>query len=275
MVDIINLSNRVLRSKGNLIRIKFTVNDNKLEAFVPDDQLFGAIKDVLLNREYEYLPDFELVNFKNEIIVDAGAHVGLFSLVASNFAKEVISIEPHPINFNLLIINKIINNVENIIPIDKALWYEKATLNLIEGVHTGSSSVIHRKNNIKCYRVHSCTLKEIIDEYGEIGLFKMDIEGSEFEIFRQVDRDALNNIKCISAEIHTNLGDLNRIVNTLSSQNFRVNLFHPPLIKNSAKYQIKVKNLSSLKVWRKLVYSLSTLARITDKSLAILFAQRK
>ncbi len=117
MVDLLSLSaslsNCILRCKGNIVRVNFEVDGKGFEVFVPDDQLFGAVKDILLNRVYEYLPDFELTNFNGEVIIDAGAHVGLFSLIASVFAKKVISIEPHPINLSLLRINKLINNVGN------------------------------------------------------------------------------------------------------------------------------------------------------------------
>lgn len=142
MFDVIRVMNRVLRVKGNLDKINFVVDGRMFEAFVPDDQYFIAIKDILLNREYEYIPEFELLNFKGKRVVDAGAHVGLYSLVASVFAKEVISIEPHPLNFRILEINKMVNKAENISTLNKALWFEKTTLELHEGTHTGAHSIL-------------------------------------------------------------------------------------------------------------------------------------
>lgn len=271
------LSNWVLRCKGNLVKINFEVDEKQFKAFVPDDQLFGAVKDVLLNRVYEYLPDFELTNFNDEVIIDAGAHVGLFSLIASIFAEKVISIEPHPMNFGLLKINKMINDVENIILLKKALWYKKAMLNLYEGDHTGSHSVTQRKDQVKSYSVHAVTLEEVINKLGEVGLLKMDIEGGEFEVFKHVEKDLLDGIKCMSVEIHTKAGDPNQIINVLSSRNFKVEFFYPPIVKDSANssYQIKIKDLFSVKAWRKLVYGLCSLVRVKDKSAMILFAKRK
>lgn len=281
MVDLLSLSaslsNWILRCKGNFIKVNFEVYGKKFEVFVPDDQMFGAVKDVLLNRVYEYLPDFELTNFNGEVIIDAGAHVGLFSLIASVFAKKVISIEPHPVNFGLLKINKIKNNVGNIMLVSKALWYEKAPLILYEGNHTGSHSIAQRRDGLKSYIVHAVTLEEIVDKFGEIGLLKMDVEGGEFEVFKNVKKDVLDNIKCISVEVHTRAGDLNQIISILSSRNFKVKFFYPPIAKDLSKssYQIKIKDLFSVKAWRKLVYSLCSLAGVKDKSAAILFAKRK
>ena len=66
-MDIVSVANKIFRAKGNLLNIKFEVNGKLYNVFVPDDQLFGAIKDVLLNREYEYLPEFELNKFEGKV----------------------------------------------------------------------------------------------------------------------------------------------------------------------------------------------------------------
>jgi hypothetical protein len=54
-MNMVSVANNVLRAKGNLLNISFEVDGKFYRAFVPDDQLFIAIKDILLNREYEYL----------------------------------------------------------------------------------------------------------------------------------------------------------------------------------------------------------------------------
>jgi FkbM family methyltransferase len=275
MIDLVSITNRVFHSRGNLLKIDFTVDQNKMRVFVPDDQLFLAVKDILLNREYEYLHDFELANFRNKIVVDAGAHVGLFSLVASSFAKKVVSIEPHPFNFNLLRINKVLNNAENIVLINKALWSKQEILNLYEGSHGAAHSVIQQRDCAKKYPVQSTTLKEIIDEFGEVDLLKIDVEGSEFEILGKIGTDILKYIKCITAEIHLDMGNANHIVDFLTSCGFRVNTFSKPLLKIFADHEIRVKDLTRLKIWRKLVYSLSSLFRLKDNSLIILFARHE
>ncbi|MCS7121544.1 MAG: FkbM family methyltransferase [Archaeoglobaceae archaeon] len=66
----------------------------------------------------------------SSVVVDAGAHVGLFTIYASRKAKKVIAIEPNPKNYSLLELNIKRNNLKNVKAIKKALWYEKTTLNL-------------------------------------------------------------------------------------------------------------------------------------------------
>lgn len=160
MGRLVNIINTVYRSRGNLIKVNFVVNDNEFQAFVPDDQYFIAIKDILLNRVYEHLPDFELINFIDKRIVDAGAHTGLFSLLASNFAKEVITIEPHPFIFKILELNKLINNRENIVCLNKALWNKNTKTTLYEAEISSDSTLIpsYKQESNKRYEIDTITL---------------------------------------------------------------------------------------------------------------------
>ncbi|TRZ49439.1 MAG: FkbM family methyltransferase [Dehalococcoidia bacterium] len=272
-MNVVIIANKVLRTKGNLLNINFKVNGRSYRAFVPDDQLFGAIKDILLNREYEYLPEFELNRFKGKRVVDAGANVGLFSLLASTFAKEVISVEPHPVNFKLLQLNLDINDIQNVIPINKALWSENETLTLYAGEHTGAHTILKNAGNKK-FNVSSTTLRDIIDEFGEIDLLKMDIEGGEFEVLSKLDSKIFRNIKNIVAECHLEAGGISQLEKVLK-ENFHVEKFTPPVVKKKASYPIEVKDLTNLRVFRKFVYALSTLVGTKVNTLAILFARRE
>jgi len=273
-MDVVTVTNKVLCAKGNLLNINFKVNEKPYRAFVPDDQLFVAIKDILLNRKYEYLSEFELNRLRGKKIVDAGAYVGLFSLVASTFAKEVVSIEPHPINFKLLQLNLEINNVRNIIPINKALWSKSETLTLYEGEHTGANTILKKSGNRK-FNVSSITLKDILEGFGEIDLLKMNIEGAEFEVLNKLDSNILENIKSIVTECHLKVGDINQLEKFLKENGYYTERFTPPLIKKKASYPIKVGDLTNLKIFRKFAYTLATLVGARDTTLAILFARRE
>jgi FkbM family methyltransferase len=273
-MDLVNVPNKFIRAKGNLLNVNFKVNKKLYKAYVPDDQLFGAVKDILLNREYEYLPEFELNKFEGKTIVDAGAHVGLFSLVASTFAKEVISIEPHPLNFKLLQLNLEINNAENVMPINKALWSKPETITLYEGKHTGAHTIL-KKCDSKKFNVRSITLKDLIDELGEIDLLKVDMEGAEFEVLSGLNRQDSENIKNIVAECHLEAGDISQLEKSLKENGWRTEKFTPPLVKKKASYSVKVRDLTYLKIFRKFVYTLSTMMGVKDNTLAILFARRE
>jgi len=166
-----------------------------------------------------------------------------------------------------------VNNIQNIVPINKALWWEKKPIILCEGNHTGAHSTLKNSGKGKLiFNINSITLKDIIDKFGEIDLLKMDIEGSEFEVLGRSDGNVLRNVKKIVCEVHLKAGDINQLENFLRTNKFDVKKFTPPLIKRSATYSIEVKDLVGLKVFRKLVYGLSALVGAKDETLAILFA---
>jgi FkbM family methyltransferase len=283
-MDVLKVANKVLRVKGNLLRISFEVDGKNYQAFVPDDELFGAVKDVLLNREYEYLPEFELNRVKGKRVVDAGAHVGLFSLVASTFADEVIAIEPHPINFRLLQLNTEINAIQNIVLINRALVGQRNNKSLVlyEGEHSGAHTVLEHlryisksSKSIKRRCVSSISLGDIIQSYGEIDLLKMDIEGCEFEVLTHSNSTNFDNIKKIVVECHLRAGNINYLETFLKKKGYETKIFAPPLIKQKAGYRINVKDLVYLKIFMKIVYLLSNLIGVKNNGLAILFAIRR
>lgn len=262
--------------KGRIIKIDFSVENKHFECYVPDDQYWISIKDILLNREYEFLPEFELRKFKGKLVVDAGSHVGIFSLVASVFAKKVVSIEPHPINYKLLEINKIKNNCKNIVTINKALVGRRTKKIKIYSKDLTSSATIKYENagENTGYYVPTITLQEIVETYGKIDLLKIDVEGSEFNIFKELSKETLNKIKAIVGEIHLEYGELHPIINILEGAGYKVWYFHPPLIKNSSKSTIKLDDLVRLKFLRELVYLIVSLGKMKDKKLVILFAKK-
>jgi len=263
-------------NKNNIIKVIFSVENKNFECYVPDDAYWGILKEMFLNREYEYLPEFELKNFKEGIIVDCGAHVGIFSLVVSVFAKKVISIEPHPVNYRLLEINKIINNCSNIITINKALCGKKIPkIKIYNGNHSEGHSILENFTD-KYYEVSTITLEEIVNTYGNIDLLEIDIEGAEFDVFINTSIKSLKKINAIVGEIHLKYGDINKIIHRLKDAEFEVSYFYLPLIKKNNKNSVKLKlyNCVRLKILRKLIYTVTSLGNIKDKNLAILFAKK-
>ncbi len=274
---ITKVMNKILGAKGNIIKVRFSVDGRNFEAYVPDDQKWLCVKDVLLNREYEYPPEFELKNFSG-IIVDAGAHIGLFSLVASVFAEKVYAIEPHPINYNLLKANLIKNNVNNVITINKALWHKREKLKLYQGSNTSTHSIIHGGETY--YEVESITLEDIFnileDEgFRKIDLLKIDIEGAESRIFEGKDTNILTRIEKIVGEIHLGIVDIEPIIQKLRNSGFTYIFPHPPLCKKNSGYSVRLHGLVELKLLRNILYAIGRLAGLRDNDISILFARKK
>ena len=262
------LVNKLLGVGGDLIAIEFRLKNASYVAYVPDDQLWGAVKDILLNREYEVLPEFELKNFKNKTIVDVGANVGLYSVLASTFAKKVISIEPHQKNFDILIENLRINKIKNAIPINRALWFENTRIKLYKGSHSGEHSVMGKSEDYM--EVNTMTIADILRIYDKIDLLKIDVEGAEFPIFQNTPTDLISRIDYIVGEVHTEFGEINNLTSKLKSAGFSVYLFDPPL-KSSASYRVDLRNFYRLKILAKVSHAIKLLGYKTQ-GLKILYA---
>lgn len=145
--------------------------------------------------------DFEIS--EPEYIVDAGSHTGFSSIWFSRRYPDakILAIEPEESNFNLLKINT--RNYPNIICINAGLWNEQTTLeienmnvdnwkftvkksgrNTIPGVDGVSIPILMKKNN-----------------WNRIDLLKIDIEGSEVEVFNDSNQ-WINSVKVIIIELH-------------------------------------------------------------------------
>ena len=74
-----------------------------------------ALTNVWMINEYD-IDSFEIN--QSDIIIDVGAHIGLFSLLVSQFCKigKIFSFEPIRENFDLLVSNLELNRIQNIFP---------------------------------------------------------------------------------------------------------------------------------------------------------------
>lgn len=125
---------------------------------------------------------------KNDIVVDLGSNIGLFTRYAAEKSKKVISIEGSPEHFSCLIKNTHdLNNIE----------YLNAN---IVGENKYSNTWSHRKSSI------NITINDIFNLYRieQIDFLKVDIEGGEYEIFETLTDEDLKKIKKIAIETHDN-----------------------------------------------------------------------
>jgi FkbM family methyltransferase len=264
-----NIIKNVLGIKDQITSIQFEVKDKVLKADVPDDQYWISIKDLLLNREYEYVSEFALRNFKG-LVLDVGANSGIFSLLSAMFAEKVISLEPHPDNYRRLEKNVMKNCVKNVLPLNKALWTERGAIDIHEGTHSAEHSIYSKLG--KPIKVSTTTIEELINDFGDIDLLKIDIEGAEFPIFENLSSPILERINAVVGEVHLDYGDLNTIIDKLKANGFKVYAFYPPLCEKGDPYSIKVYGMLRLRVLRKLLYIMSPLKSRTNKKLKIVFA---
>jgi len=142
-----------------------------------------------------------------DIVVDIGAHIGTFSIMASKMAKEgrVYAFEPEPNNFSLLEHNISINRAGNIVPFNMAVSGKAGNRFLnVSGNNVDHSFFLKGGKNDKRLSVNTITLKDIMRKNGikHIDFLKMDCEGSEYDIFFNCPNEVLKKVKMISMEYH-------------------------------------------------------------------------
>ncbi len=159
---------------------------------------------IWLNRVYEP-KGFEIK--ENDIVLDVGAHIGLFSILASSKAREgkIYAFEPTPANFEILKENIELNQVKIIFPINSALADETGTKEFIlSPADPSGNSFSFDENNFKKIKVPAVSLDDFVKQNNilKIDFLKMDCEGAEYEIFYNCSNETLKKVQKISMEYH-------------------------------------------------------------------------
>lgn len=182
-------------TRGALTRIEFQ-EGRWLAAFVPDDEVFGLARELILQRVY--VPPG---GFPAGTVIDAGAHVGLFSLIAAQYARKVIAVEASPINHRIIELNAELNQLDNVTVLHRALWKEEREMSFDASWHSTGGHL----SDSGSVSVRSVTLDSLIEEHGAIDLLKLDIERAELGVLPETAR--LREVRTILAELHLHDGE--------------------------------------------------------------------
>ncbi len=146
---------------------------------------------------------------ENDVVVDLGANVGFFTNYASQKCKKVISIEGGDALFSCLVKNTYENN--NIEYLNANIISENSSIN--------GSWATPTKINV--------TISNIFDFYklDYIDFLKVDIEGGEYDVFRDIDKNILSKIKKIAIEVHDSNRNKELINNINKNRLFYFNWF--------------------------------------------------
>jgi len=121
-----------------------------------------------------------------DIVIDAGAHVGVYTVKAAKAVGKlgmVIAIEPEANNLYFLKRNIAANGLKNVIVVPKGLWDHKDKLRLqLSKISTSAHSLFTNPSVSSEFEVVEVdTLDNILNELGikRVDFVKMDIEGAE------------------------------------------------------------------------------------------------
>jgi hypothetical protein len=184
----------------------FFRNNSKPTWVRPDSSDLLTMREVFLDRDYDF-PVRDNVKF----IVDAGANIGLASIFFANKYPDakIIAIEPEKENFLLLKRNA--EPYSQIIPVNAALWRSSGSIRLVDpgrGEHgfttvEGSNADGSNPEDDGDELVASLSMDDLMKTYGiaHIDLLKVDIEGSEKELFEAAD-GWIDRVSVIVIELH-------------------------------------------------------------------------
>lgn len=185
-----------------------------------------ALTNVWLVQEYS---KYDLVIDKEDIVIDIGGHIGLFSLFASQFCKKgkIFCFEPVSENYEMLLENLELNKIQNIIPFNLAVARKSARVRIFLNEDKAGHSMFVPNSQI--IEIESISLKEIFDDNNieKCGLIKIDCEGAEYEIIDSLPTEYFKKISNFIIEYHfaqKNLELLKNLKNKLSDLGFKLEI---------------------------------------------------
>lgn len=181
-----------------------------------EENCWAPFWEIFIKKTYEYK---NIKVNKGDVVVDLGANIGFFSIYSIiNGASKVYSVEASTTTYNFLINNIKKYNIETL----NAAISDGVTKDFYISERSGSSSIYNKSKNVET--VNCITFDSFINKYNieHINFLKIDIEGSEYELFNSIDPNFLvNNIDNIFLEFHLIDGyALDNIINKLVDNNF-------------------------------------------------------
>ena len=152
--------------------------------------------------------NFEFKDFQPKVIIDCGSNIGYSTLFFANIYPDaqVYAVEPEKTNFKFLQYNTIF--YDNIHVINSAVWSNEtfARLENTELGEVGYMTVETGEDDPAAFK--TTTLSKILADNGieEIDFLKIDIEGSEKEVFSAPNVDEwLSKVKVMVIVLHDEL----------------------------------------------------------------------
>lgn len=169
------------------------------------------------------------------MVIDIGAHIGIFSVLAASYIPEstVLCFEPLPKNFEMLKKNIALNRMESRVhafklavsgsnePREFHFFTERvgSSLFFIPG------QIVTQTISVQC-----TTLDKVLAAHGNrCDFLKIDCEGAEHEILGAVSELSFQGIKTITLETHDQItGNSRVLIDFLKTKGYRVAFAGPP-----------------------------------------------
>lgn len=190
---------RLAHRQPRSAEVGFTLRPLDRTVFVrPRTSDLYCINEVFLEKIYD-LP----YKLDPSIIVDVGANIGSTSLYFINKypRAKIYAIEPEHSNFQLLVRN--CSGLDNIVCIQAGVWPEKTAL-LFADDRAEKCMMSLQPAGTAEGAVTAITIPELMERFDirTIDILKLDIEGSERELFSNGVEKWIDRIDTIAIELH-------------------------------------------------------------------------
>lgn len=204
---------------------KDVISFNYPEEFVQPIYLRSKATDlsVFMDVIYGSAYDFPF-KFLPSTIIDCGANIGLTSVFFKNKfpSAKVIAIEPEKRNFEIL--SKNLQCYPDVVLCNNAVWSRTTKLKIEDTGKGNWAFVVKEINSSETGTVEAISLKDVMEQnhLTTIDILKIDIEGSEKELFESDFDYWLSRTRVIMIELHDRMkpGASKSFFNALCKYNF-------------------------------------------------------
>jgi FkbM family methyltransferase len=156
---------------------------------------------VFVSKEYDNSLIINKLRGEGRIIIDGGANIGLFTIFAKNICPEakIICVEPDPENFEAL--QKNAAPYSDVYCENCGLWC-KDTILKVHSEFDKAGVVV--EEDVKNGQVPAISIDTLLKKHNieQVDILKLDIEGSEKQVFSANFEQWLPNVKMIVIELH-------------------------------------------------------------------------
>jgi FkbM family methyltransferase len=164
----------------------------------------AVLAQCLIETQYDFDP-----NFEPKVILDLGANIGCAAVYFANRwpNAKIVSVEPVLDNFRMLVSN--VRMYSNVVPIHAAINHADGDVVIsVPGTDFWAASVRAKgKSDGNAHTVRGITIDTLLKEnrLELIDIVKIDIEGSEVDVFSRGPLNWLMRTRLVVIELHDGL----------------------------------------------------------------------
>lgn len=180
---------------------------------------YATFEEVILRETYN-IP----LSIEPKYIIDGGGNIGLTAcFFATKFPNAtIVTIEPDTENYKLLLSN--CKQYANIHPLNCGIWKNDTHLK-IENANVGNNAfTVTETNDATAQTIKAVTVSSVMQQFNmpHIDVLKLDIEGSEKEVFEENFEKWLPLTKVLIIELHDKMkkGSSRTVFNAINKYDF-------------------------------------------------------